>query len=380
MISAQPAVTRDPTIDAAKGLAIIAIVFGHTLRGLFAAGIVAPTPGLVVLDKWLYTWHLSVFAVLSGLFVARAVQRAGPGTYLRSRLLLFTWLYLLWTVIQVGVKLAVPSGVNSPTTWRDLFRLWLPDGQLWFLPWLAFMTVAAVITSPWRSPLRRNLAMALSLVVSLAAWGWSGLAIGTQGWGLLVFFMLGTVIGSARFLSILSRATGRLAGATALGALALSAAVILIAPVTPPSTYGESRTLLSTLLGLVVSGTSTAAILVLARSLSAVRWVGNSLTLCGRRSLEIFLAHILAAAGIRTLLIVLGVTNGAIHVVAGTIAGVVLPLVLSRISPTLRVQWLFELPRGPQARAAIWSGREPRPQDQAGVTRSLHRQEDQGQP
>jgi fucose 4-O-acetylase-like acetyltransferase len=61
---------RDPTVDIAKGIAIIAIVLGQVLRGLSSAGILdAKTVQYQLVDRSLYMFHLSVFALLAGLFV-----------------------------------------------------------------------------------------------------------------------------------------------------------------------------------------------------------------------------------------------------------------------------------------------------------------------
>ena len=97
---------RDSTIDIAKGIAIIAIVFGHIHRGMWASGLgtAAFRPYKYVLDYGVYFWHLVVFAFLSGLFVARGATKTTPSSYLTKRLILFGYLYVIWQVLQVGMK------------------------------------------------------------------------------------------------------------------------------------------------------------------------------------------------------------------------------------------------------------------------------------
>ena len=64
---------RDRSVDAARGIAIVAIVLGHVERGLASAGVLALHQA-ATLDRLLYLFHLSTFAYLSGLFVRRAVE------------------------------------------------------------------------------------------------------------------------------------------------------------------------------------------------------------------------------------------------------------------------------------------------------------------
>lgn len=355
MAASSTVARRDPTIDAAKGVAIIAIVLGHVLRGLAAAHLVKPTAAFQVADTWLYSWHLSVFALLSGLFVARAARRDGPQAYLTRRLLLFGYLYLVWSLLQGLVKLAAPAGVNVPIAWQSLLQLWLPDGQLWFLPWIAVMTVLGTLAAPWRSVLRARVTLAGAVLISLAAWGFDGVVatgagggavwvIGTSGWGLLAYYLAGVWLGADRY-----RAAGRRAARPAvivLAVLSLGLAALAVAAlrITPPTTGGETRTPTSVLLGVVISLVCTGAVLLIARPLAFLPGIGRALAFCGRHSLEIFLAHIIATAGTRTLLLAGGITTPVVHIIAGTILGVVAPLVLWRLGPAVRMPWLFALP------------------------------------
>lgn len=338
---------RDASLDVAKGIAIIAIVLGHVVRGLAAADILSWAASVRTLDVWLYSWHLSVFALLSGLFVARSVRRSGRRPYIVGRLWLFGYLYLVWSVIQGGVKLAAPSGVNNPVSPLSVLQLWYPDGQLWFLPWIAVATTVVALAGPWMSRSRAVAAVGAAVLVSLAAWGLPGQVIGLQGWGLAAFYVAGVTIGAERFQRFTQRWRAPLA--IVVGSLVLAAAVATISqfPVTTPNSYGTLRTPVSVALGVLVSVTCTLAIILVARALGRVPALEGVLALCGRRSLEIFLAHIVATAGTRTLLVLAGAVDPVVHVVAGTLVGVIAPLVLWRLGTAVRFPWLFAAPALP---------------------------------
>lgn len=174
---------RDTTIDVAKGLAIIAIVFGHIHRGMWASGLgtEALRPYKFMLDYGVYFWHLVVFAFLSGLFVSRGALKTTPSSYLTKRLVLFGYLYVIWQVLQVGMKLVLPSNSSDKTTVMSLLELWKPEGQLWFFPWLMIVTVIAVLGRVWQKDVKAYVIVAVCAILAVAFWGYSGDYVGTQG-------------------------------------------------------------------------------------------------------------------------------------------------------------------------------------------------------
>ena len=64
----------------------------------------------------------------------------------------------------------------------------------------------------------------------------------------------------------------------------------------------------------------------------------------GRRSLEIFLAHIIVASGTRSILVQIGVTDLAIHLAVGVILGVVVPMAVVPVVERLGWYWVFGRP------------------------------------
>lgn len=337
-MSAKP---RDRSIDVAKGIAIIAIVLGHVLRGNAGADIVdGRGPLFDELDTALYAVHLPVFAFLSGLFVRRAVERDGRQTYLRSRLTLFAYLYVLWTVLQGAVKLVTGSLANSPLTARGLAEsLWLPDTQMWFLPFLALVTCASVVVPPWGDRTRLALGTLVALVVSGVAWGLNGAVAGSQGLGLAVFFWVGVVVGPEGVSRLRCRPKVLLAagGAVFVGVLALSD------PVVATSSH-EPRSLATSGLGVIASVAGVVAVLCLGQVLDRGP-VAGWLVFLGQCSLEIFLAHIIFTAATRITLEHVGVHSAAPHLLLGTLVGIAGPLALWWLGHRMGVPWLFSAPR-----------------------------------
>ncbi|NYE35774.1 fucose 4-O-acetylase-like acetyltransferase [Nocardioides cavernae] len=332
---------RDRSVDVARGIAIVAIVLGHVERGLASSSLL-PYDTALTLDRLLYLFHLATFAYLSGLFVRRAVERDGPRAMLSRRITLFVWLYLLWTVVQGTVRVAASSVANTPVTVADVARIWVPEGQLWFLPWLIGVSVVAALTQPWRSRARGAVLLALAAVLALAVWGYDPLYAFTRGWALLLPFLIGCVVTQSGH-AVAARRTTVVAVAAVVGT-AVWLWVGLGTTATTPTTGGDERTVPTVALGVLGCLAGTVAALAVA-ALVARTPVAGVVALLGRRSLEIFLAHIVVASGTRILLDRAGVGDPWMHLVAGTTLGVAVPLLVAVVADRLRWTWVFGLPR-----------------------------------
>lgn len=340
-----PSTSRDSSIDIAKGLAIVAIVFGHVWLGLEAAGLIRDRHTFEVVYDTVYMSHLSVFAFTAGLFVQRGMRRVGPWNYTLDRDLTFLWLYLLWTAIQGGVKLAAASVVNSPTSLESVLKIWTPDAQLWFFGWIALMMVFTALFRPWGSKARMAGALLVAGAASLAMWGLGGSVIGTQGLALTIFFVVATIWRGDRFLTYLASCSKLML--IAAGGLGLGVMVTLgiSGLATPPTLDGESRTVVSVALGVVASTAGVVGVLAVSRVIARVPWVAW-LSKLGEKSMVIFVAHIVFTSGTRIVLNAAGVDNLTLQAVVGTAVGILGPLTLGTLAPRFRIAWLFELPTG----------------------------------
>jgi fucose 4-O-acetylase-like acetyltransferase len=339
--SNSPSGVRDQSVDVARGIAIVAIVLGHVERGLATASLL-PYETAQTLDRLLYLFHLATFAYLSGLFVRRAVERDGPRRLVVRRVTLFVWLYLLWTLIQGSVRVAASSVTNTAVTPGDLVRIWIPEGQLWFLPWLLAVTTVAAVSQPWRNPGRGVAVLVLAASLALAVWGYDPLYVFTRGWALLLPFLLGCVVTARRHADLARRTP--VVVATAVVGTALWWWIGSGTTPTTPTTGGDGRTLATVTLGVLGCLGGTLAVLAIA-ALVARTPLAAAAALLGRRSLEIFLAHIMVASGSRIVLEQSGVTEPWVHLVVGTTLGVVVPIGVALVAERLRWSWLFGLPK-----------------------------------
>ncbi|MGZ5405448.1 MAG: acyltransferase family protein, partial [Nocardioides sp.] len=282
------ATQRDRAFDVARGIAIVAIVAGHVLRGLTAAEMVPRTsPTVLEVDDALYAWHLTVFAVLVGVFLRPGVERHGVGGYLRSRLPLFVYLYLVWTLVQALARfLTGRSGDGEEAVDNVFTALLVADGPLWWLGFLVLVSVAGALARPWVSRRRAVLSSIVVAAVTLATWGWTGPWLFMEGLALTSFFWVGVLLGRDRVSRL---TTAPVAALVAVTGIAAGAALLALADPMPPSSWIGPRTVPAVVLGIITSTLLCAGVLGLSGLLARTALV-RPLGFLGERSLEIFLA------------------------------------------------------------------------------------------
>jgi fucose 4-O-acetylase-like acetyltransferase len=309
-------------VDVARGIAILLIVVGHVWRGLAGSQVVDPLlPVYEELDTALYLIHIPAFFFLSGLFVVGSAQRHPAGRYLRDRVALLGWLYLVWTVLQGVAKVVSGNAANTPWEPADVVRqLWLADSQLWFLPTLLLFTVATVAVKPWQSKRRALLLLAAALMVSLWRWGDFGEYTTYKGWGVAIFFVAGVLIGKKQW-AIWSRNSSLARLAFLVGGVGYLAILGWSDPAAPSEAFWPV-TSISLILGITGTIAGLLALMGLSSLVQNLPLVARALALGGRWSLPIFLAHITFAALVRAILLRLEITDLTLHLLLGVTVGV----------------------------------------------------------
>lgn len=315
-------------LDAARGLGILLVVFAHCLRGLEASGIVAATPAVLILDRVIYAFHMPLFFVLSGLTLRRVLTRQ-PMELFWNRCLRLLWPLTLWTWIFFSFRALAQGASNSHTGWADVPWIPLPpQAHFWFL-WALF--VMTMVLAPLRRLWLRHggedgfwlTASALSLVLALTVP--VPAALGSWLVPAVIYapcLLLGVLL--ERRLIPLPRP------ATTGAALVVFALSLLLA------TLAEGR-----LVDLVVALVAPLGLLIALRGLIPTGTPGGVLALLGRATMPIFLAHTIFSAALRIGLVQLGLTDPTLHLVAGTLVGLVGPLLMWRLALRLGIsRWI----------------------------------------
>lgn len=315
-------------VDCGKGIGIVLVVFGHVLAGTHGAGILGDAL-FSYTYSFVYGFHMPLFFFLSGLFVERSLAR-GTGPYFRSKLWSVVYPYVLWSLAIGTVNIALAGQTNTAPDLARLLAIWhQPVKGFWFL--YALFGCFALYWALSRLPARAHFAVALAICAA-QPWIYWGPSLVDKFLAHYVFFAAGALFVRERGGGPLELQPAALA-LTALAFLAAEA-LYLALEVTPAHNREHVAT---TPQFLFVPALGIATFLALsARSASTA--LGPALAYLGRRSLAIYVVHLLATAGTRIALARgLGIDAAAVHVLVGLTAGVVFPLVLYEVAARARV-------------------------------------------
>ncbi len=327
-------------VDAAKGIGIALVVFGHSGLGLINAGLAPESGPLSASIRWIYLFHMPLFFWLSGLFAKPKLKSPLP-SYFSLILRAVVYPYIVWASLQICVQSLFSHLTNEPASITDLMSVFTrPSRQYWFLYVLALVKCAHwLLARAFRSDWVVFAASAgLHLVVPLILPGaWSPL--------LLTFHFLPLVTSAtllAPHLHLLSKVPGAWCFVLALacfGFVIYSPTFLSFEEFLPPQALvGVAGVVLTTV------ALSRYALVALPQTLGAA-------------SLEIYVAHTMVSAGFRIALLQMGITNVSVHLIGGTLVGIVFPLLLRHWMNTLDFPYLFTLRRSPSTPKALHSSR-----------------------
>lgn len=317
---------RLPWLDIARGTGILLVVAGHVGEGVIQAGL-PHGAWMDQLVKAIYTFHMPLFFIISGFLFLPSFQKT-PDHFLRIKTGTILYPYLIWTVVQTGIEIALSRYTNKGIGPEELYPiLWQPRAHFWYLHSLfliaAFTYLLFRITpryAPWL-----GIALSYSRLLLPGETGYWLIPVNN-----LLYFNLGILFWQHRAI-ILERLqqTSVALGLTTLFFLGLGANA---------SIPGGNAILL-----ILLAITGSAWIMALS-SQRMPEYLSGILTYLGEKSLYIYLLHILAGSGVRIILEkFLHIQNGEIHFVAGCIAGVMIPILVTRICLHLRMEWLFSI-------------------------------------
>lgn len=320
-------------MDAARGLGIVLVVFGHVERGLNSAGMVPGGSVLFPIDYLLYTFHMPLFFFLAGINAVHS-RRRGPGDFLGGKLWTVAYPYFLWSLIQGSAQTLMGGAINHAVSWPDLLAIpWRPISPFWFL--YALFVCHVLMTA-----LPQNRRWFALFTAGFYALGFLH-ALGIVSTGFHFFFFYGLGVLAAP--SIQPWLENRRPSWWHLALLWLLFAISAGWAYRAGFAEASPATLPASLLGL-------AGTVALARRLRGR--AGQVIEALGIMSLSIFVMHILAASGTRIILLGLGVIPWVpFYLIVGTVVGVGLPVAAHLILQ----RWKLLAPLG----LAAWT-RKPR--------------------
>lgn len=314
-------------LDGARGIAIFLVVLGHVLRGL-PENAIRPGEWVDFLDSWIYSFHMPVFFFISGLFIESSAKRP-LGKFIVLKLQTIAYPYFLWSILQESLR-----AVGGADTFSGLWKiLYLPVMQYWFFYVLFLLGLFYALTRKARLPIW---AFALGILILYAL---PQLGVNLGSWGVIymtalngVYFAGGALEGVERLSKHVQFKTLRVQGICSLsGFLVLFMAVA----------WGwQENSIIKPVLGFV----GIAATLITANALFKAD-MGKFLANWGKLSLEIFVAHTIFSAIVRSILLLFGISSMGAHILLPLFAGIAGPILLVRVLTRLRINFAFTWPK-----------------------------------
>lgn len=315
--------------DAARGMAIALVVLHHAARRSVVAG---SADWWLVVTNLLQTVRMPLLFTVAGIFAATWVsgRRSWPDL-LRSKVLLFVWVYAVWLLLRSGVLAWVPGNAGAQDLEELAWRLLLP-GAGWFVVALAAMFVLARLTRWVPTVLLLAAASAVSIVflsgdVDTGSQAWNGLGTYT------VFFLAGVAL-RAHVHTVADR---------------VPRWAVLLVPVVWASAYAAlaiAGLADDPVVGFLLRVAGVAAGVCVALVLQ--RW--GALRTLGQRTLPVYMTHQVLI--VPAVLLLSGVAAFDEHPVLHHGAPLLLGLALlalsygfGRLAPRIGLGWLFATPR-----------------------------------
>jgi fucose 4-O-acetylase-like acetyltransferase len=335
--------TRVVWIDYAKGIGIILVVYGHVLIGLNNAKMLQQGDLSIryLLDfslNFTYTFHMALFFFLSGLLASsKKISAWGDlSAFLQKKATSILYPYLVWSLIQGVLNALMSPYTNAPFNILDLPGriLVLPIGHFWFLYVLFAYHVCFALLSRFFRP---SIVMGIACLIYLAHPYVHVLLL--KGFAeRFIYFVLGAVV-VKQIPLLLARLHKVDSLLIAIGALSTHLLLFWIYYFL----YGTKTINENLALAAIFGYLGIVSIVLFAFLLSHLNQDRlQFLVKLGRLSMPIYLMHLIVVVALRIVLQKgLGISNLYVHTVVGTLGGLLVPIVIDRLSQNNILSLLF---------------------------------------
>lgn len=287
-------------VNVAKGIGIFLVVYGHVIIGIHNSGMNLKGPIFEIQESVIYSFHMPLFFFLSGMFVKKWASRDFK-TAINIKLRTVLYPYFVWSLIQGLIMYGLGKLTNGDIGMKEIVRIPIdPIAQFWFLYVLFFCFVLYYLLNKLLNSKSIFLFSIALLIISpfLDFWVLSRI-------GIYFFFF---VLGSTHINRIKTK----------------SVYFILLFVISNIIIYMNIVPMFLNFLFKLLAGISG---ILLTINLSKKLKDNKILNEIGSASMSIYVMHIIAGSGIRVILLKLGVDSVLLHIVIGTLVGIIAPLI-----------------------------------------------------
>lgn len=325
-------------INLARGIIIIMVVYRHSFEGIRNSGIdISAYRYLEVLNNMMYTFRMPLFFIISGILMSLSLKKHGLGEYIRKRAEYILYPYVVWCVLQISLKMALPQYVNGETSvlsYLDILYNPREIEQFWYLYALFnIMAIYSIMKVKFKIDPRIHIVLALAFFL---------IAQYTFNHGIKMYF-INDILGHYIFFAAGDLASNFVLDPKNREKIASFRNLLYITPaflilhyyyLAEPSIISSPFILVITFSGIFF------AIIVsfLLEKTRGLQW----LKVLGANSLYIYLMHVMIMAANRMFLLkILKIESIPVVLFANIIVGLFLPLLLYQVLMKTGFWWLF---------------------------------------
>lgn len=307
-------------IDYAKGLAIIFVVYGHVLIGIYNSKFNINSTLYIYTIKFIYSFHMPVFFFLSGIFAIKSCSVKFP-IFLIKKCKTIVYPYLVWSLIQGCIYALMSPFTNFKFDIGDLPTTiaFNPLMQFWFLYVLFFLQIFFFAINRFCGKYSYYILSATALIIYLLS-GYVKINIVSKICQFFVFYVLGAILGREfNFQNYLNLNKFK---------ILFFSILLLILELILVDLNGRIDYIGNPLKSLFLACMGITLIISLSIYISKKPTM-EFISYIGKRSLPIYLIHILVIVGFRIIISkFFGINDIIIHLIIGMLSGIFLPIII----------------------------------------------------
>ena len=319
---------RNVLVDRLKGYACFLVLFGHVIMGIRLAGI--DIPGFFEgMEEFIWSFHVALFLFLSGVVYKVTGEWKNKKTkhgFVLYKLYTLGIPYLVFSVVYILINSFVGES-NTTFAVSDILYIWkTPVAQYWYLYALFFLffiwTLFSGIFKNWL----------ITLIVVLI--GYLAPLLGIPLGGLDVVFYSALAFGFGTFVNFESIASHSnwYKWLIVLMHLVTGVVLVLLNKIEAPLI---KETMI--LFGIYSS-------IMFISIMQSFKPVERFLDFVNKYSFQTYLLHTIFTAGIRIILLRISITQWWIHVILGTVCGLIFSVLAAVIAKKVRFLDFFFFP------------------------------------
>lgn len=338
-------------IDYARGIAIILVLYRHVFEGIKESGIdIEQFQFLEYTNIFFFSFRMPLFFIVSGVFISNSLKKRGLLKFADARARMILYPYFVWGFLQLTLQMVFTRYTNGhPTISSYLHLFYLPRelAQFWYLAALFNVSILYAL-SKWYLKLEaiHNILLGLVLFYFSSVFYQEDIKASFlfDIFHNYIFFAVGDMVSKylldknnfARFSS------GKLLAIMTIPFLAAQYYFLWanVHNTTSKYMFVEYYQPYVYLLIAIIGCAFIINLTFFLQKKDVLKW----LTSLGRHSLYIYVAHVIAFAGVRIFMSnILGIQNVPILLMAGITAGLLLPLLLYKLADRFNMRWIFTL-------------------------------------